>query len=213
MIATLNTSAQMTYLDRQVLIRAVALTLCFALPSSLSAQVADDSVQTRQRIEELFQQASNRSTQEKPAEGGLDLLLKDLRERKPAPLEQADVDRVINSDFEESTPSDGSSALADQAKQDAEDHYEYRGTVHQGEEAQYSPGDSRTQKFESHLDEWQLARTTGGMAIVMSRHDRGSAVQVIEGMVLGHLGRIKSITEVEGRLELVFTNGGKLVEG
>ncbi|MFX4300163.1 hypothetical protein [Pseudosulfitobacter pseudonitzschiae] len=182
----------------RVLVSAPAI--CAGCISSADSHVAKSQAQIE--IQDLFEKTQQRNNPLGRTTGEFDTLLEGLKTRKQVPVNQDDIEQVINREPEEDMPDDTLSETA------PPDNYIYRGTIHNQDE-----GGSRDIAVTSDLDEWKLIRTSQGLPVVISRNDRTTAVEVVEGMVLGHLGRIRQIREINGQLELVFTNGGRLIEG
>lgn len=182
----------------------VVTLMCLALgaPQSLKADEFTDGEETRQRIQDLFNKTQDEAAAMKDAANDFEALLHGLKVRDPIALKQEDVDRVLNPETEDVTASD----QANPSK--VGDDYVYQGTDFS--EDQKAAGGPQT--ITSDLDEWNLSRTDEGLPVVISRNDPTSAVEIMEGMVLGHLGRIRTIRERDGRLEILFTNGSRLVE-
>lgn len=181
-----------------------AIYMCLALgvPHSLKAGDLTEGEETRQIIQDLFNKTQKEAAAMKGASGDFEALLQGLKVRDPIALNQEDIDRVLNPETEiESASGQGNPSKV-------EEDYVYQGTDFNDDQ---KPAGG-PQAISSDLDEWNLSRTDEGMPVVISRNDPTSAVEIMEGMVLGHLGRIRTIRERDGRLEILFTNGSRLAE-
>lgn len=168
-----------------------------------SGAFADDpSLEARQGIADLYSKIvtedSETSTEEVPE------LFNSILDRGSLPVDAKDYERIVPAAKKEPEP----------AEPEPVDQHSFIKTpdvevymTNQSfliEEAE----DELTKSF----DDWELKRTSDGTPILTSINDRSSAIEVVEGMVLGHLGRVRSIYEVDGHIEILFTNGEILQE-
>jgi cell pole-organizing protein PopZ len=187
------------------------LLYCTAITTCLltSAARADESVeQNRLGIQELFNRIQAEGAPKSGENDAVPELFSNILTQGTRPVEIDAVQKILSPEeqdapaTEPAVEEDVAPGETPQSTPDVE--------VYLSEEAYNDQ--AQEEALLSGMGEWELKRTSDGLPIIMSSRDRSSAIEIVEGMVLGHLGRIRSIYEVDGRLEVLFTNGEILQE-